>query len=127
MLSKGVNVAVDAYARLETISSEREYERISAKTDILMADIDALGQKSLQAAELISKAYTSAINTSLSSLIDGINEGAYASAANLIDISAQSKIFALEQKRIDLENANTKALRMAQEKATYANLGAHKS
>ncbi|MBD5319861.1 MAG: hypothetical protein HDS07_03055 [Bacteroides sp.] len=92
-----------------------------------MADIDALGQKSLQAAELISKAYTSAINASLSNLIDGINEGAYASAANLIDISAQSKIFALEQKRIDLENATTKALRMAQEKATYANLDAQKS
>jgi len=126
-LSKGANVAVDAYAKLETIESEKQYETISAQTDILMADIDALGQKSVQAAELIPKAYTSAINASLSNLIDGINEGAYAAASSMIDLGAQSKIFALEQERIDLENKNTKDLRTAQKNATFANLGAQKT
>lgn len=124
---KGLNKAIDAYAKLATIESEKEYERISAQTDILMADIDALGQKSVMAAELQAKAYTAAIDSSLSNLIDGINEGAYKAASNLIDLSAQSKIFALEQERIDLENKNTKALRTSQKEATFKNLGAQKT
>lgn len=126
-LSQGLNAAVNAAAKIATIDSEKQYETISAQTDILMADIEALGQKSVQAAELISKAYTAAIDSSLSNLIDGINEGAYKSASNLIDLGAQSKIFALEQERIDLENKNTKNFRTAQRDATYANLGAQKT
>lgn len=121
------NKAVSAYAQLETIESEKEYERIAAETDILMADIDALGQKAVMAAEMQAKAYTSAIDSSLSNLIDGINEGAYTAASNLIDLGAQSKIFALEQERIDLENKNTKELRTAQKEATFENLGARKT
>ena len=122
-----LNTAIQAYAKLETIESEKEYERISAQTDILMADIDALGQKAVMAAELQAKAYTAAIDSSLSNLIDGINEGAYKAASNLIDLGAQSKIFALEQERIDLENKNTKAQRTAQKEATFKNLGAQKT
>lgn len=125
-ISKGINVAVDAYARLETISAEKEFETIAAQADILMADINALGQKSVMAAELISKAYQSAIDSSLSSLIDGINEGAYAAAANVIDLGTQSKLMALEQQRIDLENKNTKDLRIAQKKTALDNLDAQK-
>lgn len=126
-LSQGLNAAVNAYAKLETIDSEKQYETISTQTDILMADIEALGQKAVLAAELQAKAYTAAIDSSLSNLIDGINEGAYKSASNLIDLSAQSKILALEQTRIDLENKNTKNLRTAQRDATFANLGAQKT
>lgn len=124
---KGLRMGVDAYARLETIDSEKEYERISAETDIIMADIEALGQKAVMAAEMQAKAYTSAIDSSLSNLIDGINEGAYAAASNLIDLGAQSKIFALEKERIDLENKNTKNLRNEQRNAAFANLGAQET
>ena len=124
---KGLKAAVQAYAKFETIDYEKEYERISAQTDILMADIDALGQKAVMAAELQAKAYTAAIDSSLSNLIDGINEGAYKAASNLIDLGAQSKIFELEQERIDLENKNTKELRTAQKEATFKNLGAQKT
>ena len=126
-IGNGLNTAVQAYAKLATIESEKEYERISAQTDILMADIDALGQKAVMAAELQAKAYTAAIDSSLSNLIDGINEGAYKAASNLIDLGAQSKIFELEQERIDLENKNTKELRTAQKEATFKNLGAQKT
>ena len=126
-IGSGLNTAIQAYAKLETIESEKEYERISAQTDIIMADIDALGQKAVMAAELQAKAYTAAIDSSLSNLIDGINEGAYKAASNLIDLGAQSKIFALEQERIDLENKNTKAQRTAQKEATLKNLGAQKT
>ena len=126
-IGKGLDMAVDAYAKLNTIESEKEYERISAETDILMADIDALGQKAVMAAELIAKAYTAAIDSSLSNLIDGINEGAYKAASNLIDLGAQSKIFELEQERIDLENKNTKNLRNEQRNAVFANLGAQET
>lgn len=124
---KALSIAIDSYAKLATIESEKQYENISAKTDILMADIDALGKKAVMAAELTSKAYTAAINSSLSNLIDGINEGAYAAASNMIDISAQSKINELETQQIDLKNQNTKALRTAQNKTTLENLGAQET
>lgn len=126
-IGKGSSILIEAASKLASIDYEKEYETIASRTDLLMADINALGQKSVQSAELIAKAYTSAINTSLSNLIDGINEGAYAAASNLIDLSAQSKIFALEQERIDLENANTKTLRTAQRNATYSNLYAQQT
>lgn len=126
-LTKSLSLAIDAYVKTKTIGYERQYENISAKTDLLMADIDKLGQTAVQAADLQAKAYTSAINSSLSNLIDGINEGAYSAASNLIDISAQSKIFNLEQERLDLENKNTKNVRLAQNRATLNTLDAQKT
>ncbi len=126
-LTKSLSLAIDAYVKTQTIGYERQYENISAKTDLLMADIDKLGQTAVQAADLQAKAYTSAIDSSLSNLIDGINEGAYSAASNLIDISAQSKIFNLEQERLDLENKNTKNVRLAQNRATLNTLDAQKT
>lgn len=127
ILSSGASTIINAIVKLATISYERDYENISAKTDLLMADIDKLGQKSVQAADLQAKAYTSAIDSSLSNLIDGINEGAYAAASNLIDISAQSKIFNLEQERLNLENKNIKNSRTAQRTATLKSLDAQET
>lgn len=126
-LTKSLSLAIDAYVKTQTIGYERQYENISAKTDLLMANIDKLGQTAVQAADLQAKAYTSAIDSSLSNLIDGINEGAYSAASNLIDISAQSKIFNLEQERLDLENKNTKNVRLAQNRATLNTLDAQKT
>lgn len=123
-LSSGISLLINSMVKIATIGYERDYENISAKTDLLMADIDKLGQTAVQAADLQAKAYTSAIDSSLSNLIDGINEGAYAAASNLIDISAQSKIFKLEQERLDLENKNTKNVRTAQRTATLKSLDA---
>ena len=126
-LSSGISLLINSMVKIATIGYERDYENISAKTDLLMADIDKLGQTAVQAADLQAKAYTSAIDSSLSNLIDGINEGAYAAASNLIDISAQSKIFKLEQERLDLENKNTKNVRTAQRTATLKNLDAQET
>lgn len=125
--NKSISVIVDSFIKWKTISYERQIEKISAKADLLMADIDKLGQTAVAAAQLQAKAYTSAIDSSLSNLIDGINEGAYASASNLIDISAQSKIFNLEQERLNLENKNTKDVRIAKNKATLDNLNARET
>ena len=127
ILSSGVSTMINAFVKIATIGYERDYENISAKTDLLMADIDKLGQTAVSAADLQAKAYTSAIDSSLSNLIDGINEGAYASASNLIDISAQSKIFQLEQERLALENKNTKNTRTAQRTATLKSLDAQET
>ena len=121
------NVLIEAATKLASIDYEKEFETIAARTDLLMADIEALGQKSIMAADLSSKSYVDAINSSLSSLTDGINEGAYAAASSLIDLSTQSKIFNLEKQRIDLENKNTKNLRTAQRDATYSNLYAQQT
>lgn len=110
---KGFSLLIQSVTKLAKISFEKDIENISAKADLLMADIDKLGQTAVSAAKLQAKAYTSAIDSSLSNLIDGINEGAYASASNLIDISTQSKIFNLEQRRLNLENKNTKDVRIA--------------
>ena len=126
-LSSGISLLINSMVKIATIGYERDYENISAKTDLLMADIDKLGQTAVQAADLQAKAYTSAIDSSLSNLIDGINEGAYAAASNLIDISAQSKIFKLEQERLDLENKNTKNVRTAQRTATLKSLDAQET
>ena len=124
---QGVNILVDAATKLASIEYDKEFETIAARTDLLMADIDALSQKSIMAADLSSRAYLDAINSSLSSITDGINEGAYAAANNLIDLGAQSKIFGLEKERIELENKNTKNLRKAQRDATYSNLYAQQT
>ena len=124
---QGVDILVDAATKLASIEYDKEFETIAARTDLLMADIDALSQKSIMAADLSSRAYLDAINSSLSSITDGINEGAYAAANNLIDLSAQSKIFGLEKERIELENKNTKNLRTAQRDATYSNLYAQQT
>lgn len=124
---KGLPLLIQSITKLVTISFEKDIENISAKADLLMADIDKLGQTAVSAAKLQAKAYTSAIDSSLSNLIDGINEGAYASASNLIDISTQSKIFNLEQERLNLENKNTKDVRIAKNKATLNNLNAQKT
>lgn len=121
------NVLIEAATKLASIDYEKEFETIAARTDLLMADIEALGQKSIMASDLSSKSYVDAINSSLSSLTDGINEGAYAAASSLIDLSTQSKIFNLEKQRIDLENKNTKNLRTAQRDATYSNLYAQQT
>lgn len=126
-LSSGISLLINSMVKIATIGYERDIENISAKTDLLMADIDKLGQTAVQAADLQAKAYTSAIDSSLSNLIDGINEGAYASASNLIDISAQSKIFKLEQERLGLENKNTKNVRTAQNMATLKSLDAQET
>lgn len=124
VLKEGISLLIDSIIKVSTINFERQFEKISANTDILMADIDQLGKKSVLAADLQAKAYTSAIDSSLSNLIDGINEGAYASASNLIDLSAQSKIFSLEQEKLDLETKNTKNVRIAQNMTTLKNLDA---
>lgn len=124
---QGVDILMDAASKLASIEYDKEFETIAARTDLLMADIEALSQKSIMAADLSSKAYLDAINSSLSSLTDGINEGAYAAANNLIDLSAQSQIFGLEKERIELENKNTKNLRTAQRDATYSNLYAQQT
>lgn len=124
---KGFSILIQSITKLATISFEKDIEKISAKADLLMADIDKLGQTAVEGAKLQAKAYTSAIDSSLSNLIDGINEGAYASASNLIDISTQSKIFNLEQERLNLENKNTKDVRIAKNKATLNNLNAQKT
>ena len=113
------NIIIDSYTKLETLGYEKEFETVSAKTDILMAEIEALGREAVMAAQLTAKAYSSAINSSLSNLLDGINEGAYAAANNLIDISAQSKINQLEKQRIELEKTNTVQLRETQLTTTY--------
>ena len=126
-LSSGISLLINSMVKIATIGYERDIENISAKTDLLMADIDKLGQTAVQAADLQAKAYTSAIDSSLSNLIDGINEGAYAAASNLIDISAQSKIFKLEQERLGLENKNTKNVRTAQNMATLKSLDAQET
>lgn len=120
--NRGARLIVDAAAKLASISYDAEYEAISARTDILMANIEALTEKAMGAADLQAKAYTSAITNSLLGITDGINEAAYASANSLIDLSAQSKIFDLEKERIDLENKNTKQLRTEQRDATLSNL-----
>lgn len=127
IITRAGNVLIDAATKLASIEYDKEFETIAARTDLLMADIEALSQKSIMAADLSSKAYLDAINSSLSSLTDGINEGAYAAANNLIDLSAQSKIFGLEKERIELENKNTKNLRTAQRNATYSNLYAQQT
>lgn len=124
---KGFSLLIQSVTKLAKISFEKDIENISAKADLLMADIDKLGQTAVSAAKLQAKAYTSAIDSSLSNLIDGINEGAYASASNLIDISTQSKIFNLEQRRLNLENKNTKDVRIAKNQATLNNLNAQKT
>lgn len=123
----GFSLLIQSVTKLAKISFEKDFENISAKTDLLMADIDKLGQTAVSAAKLQAKAYTSAIDSSLSNLIDGINEGAYASASNLIDISTQSKNFNLEQRRLNLENKNTKDVRIAKNQATLNNLNAQKT
>lgn len=124
---QGVDILLDAASKLASIEYDKEFEIIAARTDLLMVDIDALGQKAVMAAEMQAKAYTSAIDSALSNLIDGINEGAYSAASNIIDLSVQSKIFALEQERINLENKNTKNLRKAQRDATFSNLYAQQT
>ena len=124
---KGFSLLIQSITKLAKISFEKDIENISAKADLLMADIDKLGQTAVSAAKLQAKAYTSAIDSSLSNLIDGINEGAYASASNLIDISTQSKIFNLEQRRLNLENKNTKDVRIAKNRETLNNLNAQKT
>lgn len=121
------NVLIDAATKLASISYETEFEKIAARTDLLMFDIDALSQKSIMGADMASKAYMSAVTSSLSSLTDGINEGAYAAASNLIDLSGQKKIFDLEQQRIDLENKNSRNLRTTQRDATFSNLYAQQT
>lgn len=121
------SLGVNAYVKTQTIDYDRKYENISNQVDLLMADINKLGQTAVEAAKLQANAYTSAIDSSLSNLIDGINEGAYASASNLIDISAQSKIFNLDQERLNLENKNTKNVREAQNTTTLKTLDAQET
>lgn len=125
--NQGLNLAVNSIVKTQTIDYDRKYENISNQVDLLMADINKLGQTAVEAAKLQANAYTSAIDSSLSNLIDGINEGAYASASNLIDLSAQSKIFSLEQVKLNLETKNTKNVREAQNTTNLKNLDAQET
>lgn len=125
--NQGLNLAVNSIVKTQTIDYDRKYENISNQVDLLMADINKLGQTAVEAAKLQANAYTSAIDSSLSNLIDGINEGAYASASNLIDLSAQSKIFSLEQGKLNLETKNTKNVREAQNTTNLKNLDAQET
>lgn len=122
VFGKGANLFVDAVTKLASIDYEREFEEISARADRLMADIDMLSQKALMGASLQGQAQMSAVNSSLTSLTAGVNEGAYASANSLIDLGAQKKIMDLETKRLELENYNTKRLRTEQQTEKFSNL-----
>jgi hypothetical protein len=122
-----LNLAVNSVVKTQTIDYDRKYENISNQVDLLMADINKLGKTAVEAAKLQANAYTSAIDSSLSNLIDGINEGAYASASNLIDLSAQSKNFSLEQVKLNLETKNTKNVREAQNTTNLKNLDAQET
>lgn len=108
LFGQGVDLFIDAASKLASSSYDTEFEKIAARADLLMFDIDALSQKSIMAADMVSKAYVSAVTNSITSITDGINAGAYSSASDIIDLSAQKKIFDLEQQRIDLENKNSR-------------------
>ena len=121
-LTKSGNLLIDAATKLASVAYDVEFENISARVDMLLADIDAMAQKALLSANLEAKAYTSAVNASITTLSDGINEGAYAAANSLIDLGTQKKMMDLEKQRIDLENKNTKQLRQEQKNANISNL-----
>ena len=121
-LTKSGNLLIDAASKMASIAYDVEFENVSARADLLLADIDAMAQKALLSANLEAKAYTSAVTSSITSLSDGINEGAYASANSMIDLGAQKKMMDLEKQRIDLENKNTKELRKEQRNAAISNL-----
>lgn len=118
---------VDSWAKLEAIDYEKQIADIKATTDILMASIDLLGQKAVMAADLMSKAYTASVDTSITSLIGDVNKGAYAAAANVIDLGAQAKIMGLEQERIDLETLNKTNVATAQKETSFKNIDAQKT
>ena len=121
-LTKSGNLLIDAASKMASIAYDIEFEDVSARADLLLADIDAMAQKALLSANLEAKAYTSAVTSSITSLSDGINEGAYASANSMIDLGVQKKMMDLEKQRIDLENKNTKELRKEQRNAAISNL-----
>ena len=53
------NVLIEAATKLASIDYEKEFETIAARTDLLMADIEALGQKSIMAADLSAQLHKS--------------------------------------------------------------------
>lgn len=121
-LIKASTMLIDAATTMGRIAYDFEYENVSARADLLLNDIEAMAQKALLSANLEAKTYTSAITSTLSNLTNGINEGAYTAANNLVDIGAQKQLMDLEMERIDLETKNTKELRTEQKNANISNL-----
>ena len=126
-LGRGADLLVQAAMKLSSIDYEREYEDVASRADILMADIAAMTEKSIMGAGLQTQAYTGAVDSAISSLTDGINEGAYNAASKAIDLGAQAQIFNLENQRIDLQTKNTKNLRVAQREAKFSDLYAQQT
>lgn len=126
-LAYGADMLIKAAVRLSTISFDKEFESIAARVDNLMTEIDALAKKNSLNAALVGDSYVSAISNSISSVMQGINEGAYASAQSLIDLGTQDKLRQLEFNQIDLERANDINLRNAQKHATFRDLNAEQN
>ena len=121
-LIKASTMLIDAASTMGRIAYDVEYENVSARADLLLNDIEAMAQKALLSANLEAKTYAAAVTSTLSNLTNGINEGAYNAANDLVDIGTQKQLMDLEMKRIDLETKNTKELRTEQKNANISNL-----
>lgn len=123
-LSHSASLMVQAAERMVSINFERQLENIGAHYDIIGSNLEAISKATLQGVDVSIKAYTSAIHASLSSITDGVNEGAYAAANSLVDLSASISKFNLDKTFIEKQRQFAVALRTTENKAVNENLDA---
>ena len=123
-LGDGANLLIKAAIKLATISYEKDLENLSRIIDNAVTEMTAASQKSLMAVSLQGQTYVSAVQSTLTSFTQGINEAAYASAASALEIGAQEEIRKIENDRIDKLSEQTIKARDVANKATLSNLDA---
>lgn len=121
------NDAAKAYVRLETIDFEKNYEKIAARTDNLLTDVEAATARNTMMAQFDGNAFSKSVEVGLSGITDSVNESAYRAARGKLDLSKEKALMNLEMQRISLETENTKNLRTAQKEGKLSDLGAEKT
>lgn len=121
------NDIAKAYVRLETIDFEKQYEKIAARTDNLLTDVEAATARNTMMAQFDGNAFSKSVEVGLAGITDSVNESAYRAARGKLDLSKEKALMNLEMQRISLETENTKRLRTAQKEGKLSELGAEKT
>ena len=123
-LLDSASLIVKAAIKIASIDYEMQLEKLSLTFDTTLTRLEAANRVSQQGIDNIIRGYTNAIHTTISGIMDGVNESAYTAANNMVDLSLSLKKYNIDRGIIEKNRDLDIALREKQFEKTMNNLDA---
>ena len=123
-LLDSASLIVKAAIKIASIDYEKQLEKLSLTFDTTLTRLEAANRVSQQGIDNIIRGYTNAIHTTISGIMDGVNESAYTAANNMVDLSLSLKKYNIDRGIIEKSRDLDIALREKQFEKTMNNLDA---